>query len=947
LRATPTPSTRRPQEIALPGRNRSFPTTRFAKWLSSHRSHGTVRRPVRKPGLRVEPLDDRLVPSTLSFDAAGLLTYTAGAAVANQLTVSLDPITDTYTFRDVEFIDAPGFLGTHHANVSVPNTAVNSMRILLGDYPDALTVEATQDRIQVQAGDGDDAITLGDTSEGLDGIQGQISVAGEDGLDHLMVNDQGATAGKGYVLTANGLTRNGSLLVDSYGTVEWVRLNTTAFNDSIVVRSTAEASDWYVKAGPRDDTLTAANTSGGLDGFLSRLQFDGEDGSLDRLIVDDTGSGGGRSFVVSLGSVRRTDGPNRAEFFYDTETVLVKGGAFDDIFTVEATTAAVTLDTDDGSDRVQVGDDAFTGYIGGWDLIQGALTVNGQAGGDVLSLSDAPSSVGRTYTVTAASVSRPGAAPIEYASVESVELEGSTVHNDRFDVQSTAAGTAVTLRAGHGFNTVSVGSTGYPHANSTLDKIQGALTVEGGGSGTQLYLNDQGNGVGQTYTITATGVSRTGMAPITYKGLTGLSINAGRSNDAVTVEVGQNAAMKVEVDGGVGDDLVNASTFQNDATLRGGLGDDTLTAGLGNDRVEGGDGNDILAGGDGLDTVLGGAGSDTVSGGDGVDSIDGGVDTDTLVESTPGWVYLDSASLQRTFGPTVITEPLAGVEEARLTGGETDDTISAYGFNGRVTIVGGTGNDTLITPLISGPATLVGGDGDDTLVSWGGDDLLDGGNGNDSLTGWYGDDVLIGGAGTDVLVESVGTYSVLTDTQFTGAGTDALSGIESAALSGSYYDDRIDAGAFSGRVTVYGGDGSDTLIGAAGADQLVGGTGIDWIEGRGGDDLISGDDGSDWLFGGLGNDTLSGDAGNDRLYDGGTGNDTLSGGTGSDTLSGEAGDDYLDGGGDRTTDYLYGGEGVDNCVQNWMLVKFRHYSYETGEWEVYWELVEEDQIEDF
>src|SRR5262249_40968565 len=148
-----------------------------------------ARKPRHKPGLQVESLEDRTVPSTLFVDATGLLTYTAGAGVANRLTIRLDPATDTYQFRDVEVINAPRLIGNGTTAVSVPNARVNSMRILLGDGADTLTVESTRDPIQVQAGAGSDTITLVSTGGTLDGIQAPIRVAGEDGQDTLTVND--------------------------------------------------------------------------------------------------------------------------------------------------------------------------------------------------------------------------------------------------------------------------------------------------------------------------------------------------------------------------------------------------------------------------------------------------------------------------------------------------------------------------------------------------------------------------------------------------------------------------------------------------------------------------------------------------------------------------------------------------------------------------------------
>src|SRR5581483_9016165 len=81
-------------------------------------------------------------------------------------------------------------------------------------------------------------------------------------------------------------------------------------------------------------------------------------------------------------------------------------------------------------------------------------------------------------------------------------------------------------------------------------------------------------------------------------------------DDTITVDFGQNAIKQVFADGGDGNDVINASTFQNDATLLGGAGNDTITGGAGGDVLDGGDGNDVLDGGTGNDTLAGGLGDD-------------------------------------------------------------------------------------------------------------------------------------------------------------------------------------------------------------------------------------------------------------------------------------------------------------------------------------------------
>ena len=86
-------------------------------------------------------------------------------------------------------------------------------------------------------------------------------------------------------------------------------------------------------------------------------------------------------------------------------------------------------------------------------------------------------------------------------------------------------------------------------------------------------------------------------------------------------------------------------------------------------------------------------------------------------------------------------DDLSGFEEARLTGGDGDNTMNTAGFSDRVVLVGGGGDDRLKGG--SGNDVLIGGDGDDLLI---GRDLLIGGSGVDKIVGSENDDLLIAGS---------------------------------------------------------------------------------------------------------------------------------------------------------------------------------------------------------
>jgi len=457
------------------------------------------------------------------------------------------------------------------------------------------------------------------------------------------------------------------------------------------------------------------------------------------------------------------------------------------------------------------------------------------------------------------------------------------------------------------------------------------------------------------------------------------------------------------LDGGAGNDNLQGEAGAD--TLLGGDGADTLQGGAGDDVLDGGAGNDILAGGIydtwngrftgyGNDTYLFGRGdgqdtiydSDTTAGNvdrlvfkSGVQPTDiqlvrsneqlilkitGTSDQVTIngyfaSDATSGWIVEEICF---TDAPETVWR-VADVQQAILSGGEgndtltgyaTDDTLAGnggsdtlYGRGGDDVLDGGAGNDNLQGE--AGADTLLGGDGADTLQGGAGDDVLDGGAGNDILAGgiydtWngrftgYGNDTYLFGRGDgqDTIYDSDTTAGNVdrlvfksgvqpTDIQLVRSGDNLVLKIigttDQVTINGYFTSD-----ATSGWVieeilftdapeTVWdvaavkplmltGGNGNDTLTGYESSETIVGNGGNDVLYGRGGDDVLEGGVGNDNLQGDAGADTLLGGEGADTLQ-GGAGDDLLNGGDGADMLQGGAGNDVLEGG--AGNDILAGG----------------------------------------
>jgi hypothetical protein len=481
-----------------------------------------------------------------------------------------------------------------------------------------------------------------------------------------------------------------------------------------------------------------------------------------------------------------------------------------------------------------------------------------------------------------------------------------------------------------------------------------------------ITVNDQGNsGAGGDLedtveiAITPTFNSAQLVADPFAAGTIALVVNGTNGNDAITINLGANATTYiVTINGGAAQTITGVTgrilAFGHD-------GDDTITmgatvikqtvvsGGVGNDTLNGGGGVDNLNGNAGNDTLRGNAGNDVLSGGADVDNLNGGVGTDRVLESANVSFVLTNALLTGNGNDT-----LNLIETATLIGGAGDNTIDASAFTGASILDGGAGNDT-----------LTGGAGVNTLLGGAGDDTLRGGLGNDNLQG---------GADNDTLVEIGNVSFTLTNTSLVGVGTDVLSSLENALLTGGAGANVFTLNGWSGTATINGDTGAAdrvavtqdtdftlspgliarttagnvtfintelvTLTGGAGNNRftvsgwlavatLAGGAGVDTVistndanftltnsaltRAGGGSFTLSLIEQAQ-LTGGNGNNIINAGAftlGN-VLLDGGGGNDTLTGGSRDDLLLGGAGNDTLNGGSGR--DFLLGGADLDTLL---------------------------------
>ena len=356
--------------------------------------------------------------------------------------------------------------------------------------------------------------------------------------------------------------------------------------------------------------------------------------------------------------------------------------------------------------------------------------------------------------------------------------------------------------------------------------------------------------------------------------------------------------------GGAGDDVLYGGRL--DDWILGGAGDDVLDAGSATGGI-GGNGN-LLDGGEGNDIIRGREGSDWLEGGDGVDIITGGAGDDILSggagdgDDLKGGSGADQYLLRRSDGADVVEEDASGAPVPFFSGNAMFDRIL-----GIETWKTDPGSAFAVRPDWNGSAAGVDqgaiAGGEDAVVFGAGIDIgdirlkrSDGGSAP-------GDDLIIEVMQTDEEgIESFSGTQLTIRGWFSNAfkrvewlkfadGNEIRIGDVRSFIVGGFNDDLLIG--TDGNDFVYGGAGNDQLLLLAGDDIGNGASGNDKVWGDEGRDLIIGGTGVDELIGGAGADAISGDAGADDIY-GGADNDVLSGGRGDgDVVIGGAGDDIF------------------------------------------------------
>ena len=410
------------------------------------------------------------------------------------------------------------------ASVSVTNTQANGT---------ALVVSNSADR-------GNRTVTLGPTQISFGGLAISYGVNALGGLQLL-----GGTGVNTYTITGTPNTADHTVLLQTEGNGDLVRV-------------LANTSPVFINGGAPNRVEIGNN--GRVTNIFRDITVRNLGGTTD-LVSDNSADPGTYTATITNGTVTY-DNPNAVLRYSNLGSLTVRTGTGSATANVLSTSAPTNVV---GAGRLTVN----VGNGGTLQGIQGAVSVSDTAGRlaslNVDDTNDPADHDGTSHPfVTLDTVTQgveflrlrdlaPAAVYAVSAQTSAFVLNGGSGYNV-WNVEATPAGVSTVINGGLGFNAFEASAQDAAGADSLL----GPLTLHGHPGSSYLVYGDQFAGSAETYDVETNGVSRAGLAPLTFDNLSEVIL--------VTARVGSNA---VNVRGVAASTLVALDTFDGDVVTVG------------------------------------------------------------------------------------------------------------------------------------------------------------------------------------------------------------------------------------------------------------------------------------------------------------------------------------------------------------------------------------------
>jgi hypothetical protein len=484
---------------------------------------------------------------------------TAGGAIfmTSDAITGLAPAAINYADLSTLTVNGPSALSFYEIN-GTPASAVRAVTTNLfpGAGGDVTLIESTSagTTLNVDGGGGSDQVSINGNSDGVQGIEGSISVQNPTGSLILGISDGGDGTGRTATLTASRITglapaaiswdpgSLASLSIEGPAGPSTFTITGTPSSAARAISTTltdAGADQVFVQtisgtggAGLTIEPsvfgtgITLGNATSGVQNIAGAVSIVPFANAAPILTVDDSADKTGRNVTISSTSITGL-APGKITYSGLSALNVPCGTGFYGI-SVQSTAAPLTLNGGGGTDFVTIGNSSSV------QAINAPLALLDPNGEMLLVVDDSADGVVHTNVViTSDSIAGLAPATISYAENDLGTLvvkgtsAGSSYHiagtpasslrsvgtslaggpnADFVQVEGTSAGTTLTVNGGGGKDTVQIDD-----ASRSVQSVQGSVLLQDSSGSVQLQVFDDGDGTGRTATISSSGI--TGLAP--------------------------------------------------------------------------------------------------------------------------------------------------------------------------------------------------------------------------------------------------------------------------------------------------------------------------------------------------------------------------------------------------------------------------------------------------
>jgi len=474
--------------------------------------------------------------------------------------------------------------------------SIGTISINAGNGNDTFTIDdlPSSTNLVLLGGEGNDTINLGDDDfDTL--IDGDVLAVGGNGTDLVILSDVNDMGNDLWNIDGDTFTKGvgtGSLIAQ--GGTDLVRINGSNADVNYFVSALSAEISLTINASSGDDELLLGNTNQDIDtNVAGNIIFNAGTGA-DFITFDDRGDGAGSdSYTVGGTSFSKTLAAFGSVGYSGVETMQLLASPNADLINVSdiASTQRITINGGNGNDTIAAGAGDFDNEI------NGEVSIIGGAGDDLLQVDDDLDTGADDYTITAGAFTKSSEPtgsilfrPSGFGSVPDIDriiLHANNLANDiylnglggsvanPFPNPPTVVPVDVTILGGEGDDNIHIADSG-----DVLNALRGEITVSGELGTDQLLLNDGTNATNDTHVISGGTYSKnTWDYDVLFSAMEELFLQGGTGNDTINA-TNVNAAVTIQSGAGA-DQIAMEGTYLGNATvIDGQAGLDDVSANL-------------------------------------------------------------------------------------------------------------------------------------------------------------------------------------------------------------------------------------------------------------------------------------------------------------------------------------------------------------------------------